>query len=77
MALKRSAAVVAALLLVGRATGFAREWVLSARGGASGSTDLAIVLLTLPDLLVNLLLAGGLIGVGALRRRKASDRIAA
>jgi putative peptidoglycan lipid II flippase len=60
MALKRSAGVVAALLLLGRATGFGREWMLSARGGASGSTDLAIVLFTLPDLLVNLLLAGGL-----------------
>ena len=60
MALKRSVGVVAALLLLGRATGFGREWMLSARGGATCSTDLAIVLFTLPDLLVNVLLAGGL-----------------
>jgi len=52
--------VVAALLLLGRLTGFGREWLLSARAGASDSSDLAIVLLTLPDLLVNLLLGGGL-----------------
>jgi len=56
----RSGSVVAALLLLGRLTGFGREWLLSARAGASGSSDLAIVLLTLPDLLVNLLLGGGL-----------------
>jgi peptidoglycan biosynthesis protein MviN/MurJ (putative lipid II flippase) len=60
MALWRSGALVATLLLIGRATGFAREWLLSARGGASAATDLSIVLLTLPDLLVNLLLGGGL-----------------
>jgi len=56
----RSVSVVAALLLLGRLTGFCREWLLSARAGASGSSDLAIVLLTLPDLIVNLLLGGGL-----------------
>jgi len=56
----RSGSVVAALLLLGRLTGFGREWLLSARAGASGSSDLAIVLLTLPDLLVNLLLGGGM-----------------
>ncbi|MBM5827492.1 MAG: hypothetical protein FJ050_05475 [Cyanobacteria bacterium M_surface_7_m2_040] len=60
MGLWRSGSVVAALLLLGRLTGFGREWLLSARAGASGSSDLAIVLLTLPDLLVNLLLGGGL-----------------
>lgn len=52
--------MVAALLLFGRITGFGREWLLSARAGASGSSDLAIVLLTMPDLLVNLMLGGGL-----------------
>lgn len=60
MALWRSGSLVAALLLLGRFTGFSREWVLSARAGASAESDLAIVLLTLPDLLVNLLLGGGL-----------------
>ncbi|MBM5809725.1 MAG: hypothetical protein FJ051_07905 [Cyanobacteria bacterium M_surface_9_m1_291] len=60
MGLWRSGSVVAALLLLGRLTGFGREWLLSARAGASGSSDLAIVLLTLPDLLVNLLLGGGM-----------------
>ena len=60
MGLWRSGSQVAGLLLLGRLTGFGREWLLSARAGASGSSDLAIVLLTLPDLLVNLLLGGGL-----------------
>ena len=60
MGLWRSGTSVAALLLLGRLTGFGREWLLSAEAGASGSSDLAIVLLTLPDLLVNLLLGGGL-----------------
>jgi len=60
MVLWRSGSVVAALLLLGRLTGFGREWLRSARAGASGNSDLAIVLLTLPDLLVILLLGGGL-----------------
>ncbi len=60
MGLWRSGSLVAALILFGRITGFGREWVLSARAGASSSSDLAIVMLTLPDLLVNLLLGGGL-----------------
>ena len=60
MGLWRSGSLVAALLLLGRLTGFGREWLLSAQAGASSSSDLAIVLLTLPDLVVNLLLGGGL-----------------
>jgi len=60
MGLLRSGSLVAGLILLGRLTGFGREWLLAARAGASSSSDLAIVLLTLPDLLVNLLLGGGL-----------------
>jgi len=56
----RSGLVVAALVLLGRVAGFGRELLLASFGGASAHTDLAIVLLTLPDLLVNLLLGGGL-----------------
>lgn len=47
-------------LIAGRLAGFLREMQLSATFGLSRDSDFAIVLLTTPDLLVNLLLAGGL-----------------
>lgn len=47
-------------LLVGRLAGFVRELLLASSLGLSANADVAIVLLTLPDLLVNLLLSGGL-----------------
>ena len=56
----RNTVLVAMLVLVGRFSGFVREWIIAARGGASESTDVAIVLLTFPDLMVSLLLGGGL-----------------
>jgi putative peptidoglycan lipid II flippase len=56
----RNTLLVAMLVLAGRFSGFAREWMIAARGGASESTDVAIVLLTFPDLMVSLLLGGGL-----------------
>lgn len=52
--------VVAFFILVGRVSGFAREWLIAVRGGADTTTDIAVVLLTFPDLAVNLLLGGGL-----------------
>lgn len=55
----RSGIVVACLLMAGRLTGFVREWFI-ARAGASEATDMAVVLLTFPDLMVGLLLGGGL-----------------
>lgn len=56
-----SASVVLSLtLLLGRLSGFVREIQLGAIFGLSREGDFAIVMLTTPDLLVNLLLAGGL-----------------
>jgi putative peptidoglycan lipid II flippase len=56
----RNTLLVAALVLVGRFSGFVREWMIAAQGGATEATDVAIVLLTFPDLMVSLLLGGGL-----------------
>ena len=51
---------MATFILLGRLTGFAREWLLSSVGGANEQTDIAVVLFTLPDLIVSLFLGGGL-----------------
>ncbi len=59
-AMLRSTLIIAGLVLIGRVTGFGREWLIALRGGASETTDIAIVLLTFPDLMVSLLLSGGL-----------------
>lgn len=48
------------VIMLGRFAGFVRELTIAAVMGVSLEADAAIVLLTLPDLLVNLLLAGGL-----------------
>lgn len=58
--LLRSGMLLGLALMVGRLAGFARELVLASNFGLSVQADVAIVLLTLPDLLVNLLLSGGL-----------------
>lgn len=55
-----AATVVGATLLAGRVSGLFREIQLAAAFGVSVSADVAILLLTLPDLLVNLILSGGL-----------------
>lgn len=47
-------------LLSGRLTGLLRELGLASIFGVTRSADLAVLLLTLPDLLVNLLISGGL-----------------
>lgn len=52
--------VLSLALLAGRVSGFVRELVLASKLGLTATADAAIVLLTLPDLLVNLLLSGGL-----------------
>lgn len=52
--------VLSMALMAGRIAGFVREAMLAASFGLTNEADLAIVILTLPDLLVNLLLSGGL-----------------
>lgn len=52
--------VLSVALLVGRVSGLLRDLVLSYRLGLSANADLAIILLTIPDLLVNVLLSGGI-----------------
>ncbi|MDB5790425.1 MAG: hypothetical protein JWQ80_449 [Massilia sp.] len=47
-------------LLLGRMSGLARELTLASIFGVSLEADMAVLLLTLPDLLVNLLISGGL-----------------
>lgn len=56
----RAGLTIAVFVLLGRITGFGREWLLAVQSGASGVTDVAIVLLTFPDMMVNVLLGGGL-----------------
>ncbi|OZI68271.1 murein biosynthesis integral membrane protein MurJ [Bordetella genomosp. 1] len=58
--LLRTGVVLSLAILAGRLTGFLREAVLARSFGASADADAAVLLLTMPDLLVNLLLAGGL-----------------
>lgn len=48
------------LLLASRVSGLARESAQAAAFGVSGSADVAILMLTLPDLLVNVFFLGGL-----------------
>ncbi len=47
-------------ILLGRLAGFAREMFLAARYGAGAEADIAILMLTLPDLLVNILVGGAM-----------------
>ncbi|MEY4564117.1 MAG: hypothetical protein RLZZ618_3394 [Pseudomonadota bacterium] len=55
-----ASALLSLALLAGRLAGFGRELILASALGVSPDADLAVLLLTLPDLLVNLLLSGGL-----------------
>jgi putative peptidoglycan lipid II flippase len=55
--------VLSLALLAGRLTGLLRELELAALFGISPTADMAVLLLTLPDLLVNLLISGGLSAV--------------
>ncbi|QDQ86237.1 hypothetical protein FMZ60_00500 [Alcaligenaceae bacterium SJ-26] len=59
-------------LMAGRLAGFGREMLLASSLGLSAQADVAIVLLTIPDLLVNLLLSGG-IGIALIPAMRAAD----
>lgn len=54
-----SGMLLAGMLMLGRISGLIRELGLARALGVSHEADIAVVLLTLPDLLVNLLLTGG------------------
>ncbi len=54
-----TALFLAGVTLVGRAIGFLREVLMVAQFGVGLRTDIAVVLLTLPDFLIGLLLSGG------------------
>lgn len=60
----KSLAIAALLVnlgvLLGRFSGFIRELVVAEQFGVSAEADLVLVSLTLPDLLINLLVGGGL-----------------
>jgi len=68
-------ALLGGTLLAGRLSGLLREIQLASAFGVSVESDVAILLLTLPDLLVNLLLSGGLSAalIPRLRTLPASD----
>lgn len=55
----KSSAFLSLALLLGRFSGLLREWLISFKLGFSGDTDIAILLLSFPDFITNLLLAGG------------------
>ena len=71
-------ALVGFILLLGRLSGFLRETLLAAAFGPTMTADAAIVLLTLPDLMVGLLLAGGFnaVLIPAIKRAEGHERIA-
>lgn len=52
--------LLALTLLVGRLSGLLREAIVASVFGVSAQSDVAVILLSLPDLMVNLLIAGGL-----------------
>ena len=50
--------LVSSGMLLGRLTGFAREIILARQFGVSAKADMAVLLLTLPDLIITLLVGG-------------------
>ena len=78
MTLLRAGAVVAGFVLLGRLTGFLREIVIAQVGGASTQTDLMVILLTFPDMLIGLVMGGGIMAalVPAFSRLSAPARAA-
>ena len=60
MSLWKSGIFVTLLTLLGRLSGFGRDFTISYISGANNDTDIAFLILTLPDLIINIILAGGL-----------------
>ncbi len=74
----RASVLVSLALLISRFSGLVREQVLGAHLGLSADMDGALLILTLPDLMVGLLLSGGFSAalVPALTRADPTDRVA-
>lgn len=60
MSIWKSSLIVFLLTLLGRISGYGRDFSISLFSGANQETDIAFLILTLPDLIINLILAGGL-----------------
>ena len=60
MSLWKSSLLISLLTLLGRITGYGRDFTISIVGGANNDTDIAFLILTIPDFLINIFLAGGL-----------------
>lgn len=58
--LVKAGLAIALGLFLGRVSGFLREAMIASTFGVSGEADIAILLLTIPDLLVNVLIGGAL-----------------
>lgn len=52
--------LISAGIFAGRVAGFVRESVIAANFGVSESADIAVLMLTVPDLIVNILIGGAL-----------------
>jgi putative peptidoglycan lipid II flippase len=59
MSFLRASLAVSLMLLVGRFSGFIRDWYLGWEYGAGLESDQAILILTFPDLMVNIVTGGG------------------
>jgi putative peptidoglycan lipid II flippase len=71
-----ASALLGAALLAGRISGFFREVHLAAVFGVTTKADIAVLLLTLPDLMINLLISGGLSAALIPRLRSLSPQAA-
>ena len=76
--LVKSTIALSAALMLGRLLGFLREVLLAGRVGVSAEADIAVVVLTLPEFVISVLLAGGFSAalVPALRRQDGEGRLA-
>ena len=50
-------------ILIGRLSGYIREIIIASKYGASEQSDNILLMLTIPDLLNNLLASGAIVGI--------------
>ena len=72
-----SGIVVGFLIGLGRLTGFTRELLIAGNFGASQESDLIILILTTPDILINFLIGGalGIVLVPDLKSRNKQESV--